>query len=109
MWAMVIDRVCLILATTLLAACAAAPRPFSDSRSSVPRATNALWNDSGDGGTIGFWLYKDVGACPSIRDTAGPPLVFAPEAEVPGKSVKGLSVHEMAYCFAFDSELDSAR
>jgi hypothetical protein len=56
-------------------------------------AINALWNDSGTKGEIGFWIYPLYGQCPELR-TKAKPLVFAPKVRGPEHSVAALR-----YCF----------
>lgn len=60
-------------------------------------AINALWNDTGTDQTIGFWLYKKPGGCPSIRKQR--PVVFAPKDEKSGGSASDLDVRTLQYCF----------
>jgi hypothetical protein len=54
---------------------------------------NALWNDSGTKGDIGFWIYPVFGQCPELR-TKAKPLVFAPKVRRAEHSVTDLE-----YCF----------
>jgi hypothetical protein len=54
---------------------------------------NALWNDSGAKGEIGFWIYPLFGQCPELR-TKAKPLVFSPNVRRHEHSVA-----ELQYCF----------
>jgi hypothetical protein len=56
-------------------------------------AINALWNDSGTKGEIGFWIYPVSGQCPELR-TKAKPLVFSPKVRRAEHSVGDLQ-----YCF----------
>jgi len=54
---------------------------------------NALWNDSGTKGEIGFWIYPVFGHCPELR-TKAKPLVFSPKVQRTEHSIADLQ-----YCF----------
>jgi len=54
---------------------------------------NALWNDSGTKGELGFWIYPLHGQCPELR-TKAKPLVFAPKVRQPEHAVS-----DLRYCF----------
>jgi hypothetical protein len=56
-------------------------------------SSNALWNDSGTKGDIGFWIYPVSGGCPDLRAKAKP-LVFSPKHQQDEHAVS-----ELQYCF----------
>jgi hypothetical protein len=76
-------------ATVLFAAAMLLPATSLGDDSTI----NALWNDSGTKGEIGFWIYPLYGQCPDLR-TKAKPLVFAPKVRRPEHSVADLQ-----YCF----------
>ena len=76
-------------ATVLLAAALLLPATSQSDDATI----NALWNDSGTKGEIGFWIYPLLGQCPDLR-TKAKPLVFSPKARRPQHSVA-----ELQYCF----------
>jgi hypothetical protein len=78
-------------ATALLAAAMLLPATSLGDDTTI----NALWNDSGTKGEIGFWIYPVFGQCPDLR-TKAKPLVFSPKVRRPEHSVA-----ELRYCFQF--------
>jgi hypothetical protein len=76
-------------ATVLLAAALLLPATGRGDDSTI----NALWNDSGTKGEIGFWIYPAYGQCPELR-TKARPVVFSPKVRRPEHSVA-----ELRYCF----------
>jgi hypothetical protein len=67
-------------------------------------AYNALWNDSGPAGAIGFWLYESSGQCPSLR-TANPSVVaIAPLDEIAGNSSESAPSSVFSYCLLFGND-----
>ena len=43
--------------------------------------TNALWNDSGAKGELGFWVFRGTGGCPDLRIKGNPLLMFSPKTQ----------------------------
>ena len=68
-----------------------------NNKPATPSTINALWNDSGKNGDIGFWLYEENGTCPSIRKN--PPIAFSPAKSMPSESAENVSVKDLEHCF----------
>lgn len=63
---------------------------------------NALWNDSGPKGVVGFWLYRATGGCPDLR-SKDKPLVFAAKS-----ASSDHAVNDLWYCFALPEQGNSS-
>src|SRR5262245_12836985 len=57
-------------------------------------ATNALWNDSGAKGELGFSIYPTTGGCPDLRTKGTSILTFSPKTKGDEHAVAGLQ-----FCF----------
>jgi hypothetical protein len=60
---------------------------------------NALWNDSGPAGSIGFWLYKTQGTCPTLREKSPRVIAAAPIEEIAGNSADSVLASSLGHCF----------
>jgi len=62
---------------------------------------NALWNDSGPKGTVGFWVYPISGKCPDLRKKATPVISFSARADQ-----STANVQDLRYCFELPKQED---